>query len=346
MWLDSISRNLLDSGTIAKYIEELSVTGLTSNPSIFEKAIASGNDYNAAIQAEQGKGLSVEELFFQVALKDINEAADLFRPVYDATNGIDGYVSLEVSPTLANDAESTINEGKRLFALANRPNLYIKVPGTVEGNVAIEELIFAGVNINVTLLFSPQHYVASAEAYLRGLERRQKAGLTLNVSSVASLFISRWDVPTAPDLPEHLANKLGIAIGEQTYEKYCELLASDRWKKLTEAGAHPQRLLWASTGTKDASLPDTYYVTAFLASQTVNTLPEKTLLAINTLTERGSLMNQRATAANEIIQQINNAGINTTKLAEQLQTEGANAFVKSWKNLMNVIEEKAKGLEG
>ena len=269
IWLDSISREILRSGTFARYVEDLCVTGLTSNPTIFERAISAGNDYDEGIESHRGSGLSTEELFFELALEDITEAADLLRPVHEATGGVDGFASIEVSPTLANDAKQTISEAKSLFARAKRLNVLIKVPGTREGCVAIEELIFAGIPINVTLLFSRSHYSAAAEAYVRGIERRLEVGLDPNVPSVASLFISRWDAHTASVLAPDLANKAGIVVAQRTYRVYQELLESERWQRLENAGAHPQRLLWASTGTKDPALPDTYYITALAAKGTV-----------------------------------------------------------------------------
>ena len=279
LWLDNITRTLLDDGTLARYIAEDSVTGLTSNPSIFDAAIGDGDAYDAGIHAKTLAGLAGEELFTELALEDLRRAADLFQPIFKATQGVDGWVSMEVSPLLAADTAGSIAAAKQIHAQAQRDNLFVKIPGTPEGIPAIEEAIFAGIPINVTLLFSRDHYVAAAEAYLRGIERRLEAGLDLKVGSVASVFISRWDVASNGQLPTELHNRLGIAVGQQTYRAYRELLASARWKKLAAAGAQPQRLLLASTGTKDPSAPDTLYVSALAAPDTVDTMPEKTLHA-------------------------------------------------------------------
>ena len=344
IWLDSISREILRSGTFARYVEDLCVTGLTSNPTIFERAISAGNDYDEAIESHRGSGLSAEALFFELALEDITEAADLLRPVHEATGGVDGFASIEVSPTLANDAKQTISEAKSLFARAKRPNVLIKVPGTREGCVAIEELIFAGTPINVTLLFSRSHYSAAAEAYVRGVERRLEAGLDPNVPSVASLFISRWDAHTASILAPDLANKVGIVVAQRTYRVYQELLESERWQRLEKAGAHPQRLLWASTGTKDPALPDTYYITALAAQGTVNTMPEKTLLAFADHGEVGELMTADTAEADATVERVRKAGFDPDALASRLQTEGAALFVESWNDLLQCLEARRRAL--
>src|SRR5438876_8878661 len=280
LWLDNITRDLLESGTLARYIAEMSVTGLTSNPTIFDHAIKGSSDYDAAIRSKLRTGRSGEALFFELALEDITRAADLFRPIYGQTDGVDGWVSLEVSPLLAYDTASTLAAAKDLHARGARPNLFIKIPGTREGVPAIEESIFAGVPINVTLLFSREQYVAAAEAYIRGVERRVAAGLNPYVPSVASLFVSRWDVAVAGKVPAALHEQLGIAIAKRTYKAYRDLLASDRWLRLLNFGARSQRLLWASTGTKDPKAPDVLYVKALAAPHTVNTMPEKTLLGL------------------------------------------------------------------
>ncbi|MCB1486463.1 MAG: transaldolase [Bauldia sp.] len=344
IWLDNIRRELLDSGTLARYISDLSVTGLTSNPTIFQHAIAGSADYDQAIRSRIGRGLSTEELFFEIALEDITAAADLFRPIHDATGGIDGFVSLEVSPTLADDAEGTIAQAKRLHAQAARPNVFIKVPGTQAGLVAIEELTAAGISINVTLLFSREHYVDSAEAFMRGLERRAAAGQDLNVHSVASLFISRWDVAASKTLPEELHNKLGVAIGKQSFKAYCDLLESDRWKKLAAAGAAPQRLLFASTSAKDPRIPDTFYVTALAAGNTVNTMPEATLLAFGDHGKLDGALSPDGGDAEETIATIAKAGLDVGALAARLQIEGRDSFDGSFKQLLDSIEAKVSAL--
>ncbi|MEP5515676.1 MAG: transaldolase [Bauldia litoralis] len=344
IWLDNIRRELLDSGTLARYISDLSVTGLTSNPTIFQHAIAGSAAYDNAMRSRLGKGLSTEELFFEIALEDITAAADLFRPIHDATGGVDGFVSLEVSPTLADDTEGTIAQAKRLHAAAARPNVFIKVPGTKAGLVAIEELTAAGISINVTLLFSREHYLDSAEAFMRGLERRVAAGQDLNVHSVASLFISRWDVAASKTLPEDLHNKLGVAIGKRSFKAYCDLLESDRWKKLAAAGAFPQRLLFASTSAKDPRIPDTFYVTALAADNTVNTMPEATLLAFGDHGKLDGVLAADGGGAGETIAAITKAGLDVDALAAQLQIEGRDSFDDSFKQLLDSIEAKVSAL--
>ena len=341
LWVDNITRPMLNSGALARYIQDYSITGLTSNPSIFEHAIGKSDAYDEAIARGAGEGQSGEALFFDLAIADLRRAADLFRPVFDATGGTDGWVSLEVSPLLAHDAPGTIAAAAHLHQLADRPNLYIKIPGTPEGVVAIEESIFAGVPVNVTLLFSPAQYQASAEAYLRGIERRVAAGLDAKVSSVASLFVSRWDVAANKILPEALHNRLGIAIAAQTYRAYRALLASPRWHRMAAAGAHVQRLLWASTGTKDPAAPDTLYVEALAAPDTINTLPEKTLFA---LADRGTVQQSLQSDggdADSTVAACREAGVDIDALAEQLQREGAEAFSQSWSALLKNIEAKA-----
>jgi transaldolase len=338
LWLDNITRDLLDSGTLARFITEDSVTGLTSNPTIFDKAITGSTDYDDAMRAAAGQ--PAEEVFFDLAIDDLRRAADLFRPRFDETDGVDGWVSLEVSPRLASDTQSTIAEAKRLHARADRPNLYIKVPGTPEGIPAIEELIFSGVPVNVTLLFSPDHYVAAAGAYQRGLERRHEAGLDLRVSSVASLFVSRWDVAVSGKLPAELSDRLGIAIGKQAYRAYRDVLASSRWAALEDAGARPQRLLFASTGTKDPALPDTYYITALAAEQSIDTMPQNTLEAFVDHGEVKELLRADGGDADDTITKIAAAGIDIDALAAQLQEEGAASFVKSWNELLAQVESK------
>jgi transaldolase len=293
LWLDNIARDLLTSGTLKRYIDELSITGLTSNPTIFDHAIKNSASYDEAIRKRLKAGKSGEGLFFEIALEDITQAADLFRPIHERTSGVDGWISLEVSPVLAHDAKTTLAEAKDLHRRAARPNLFIKIPGTKEGLPAIEEAIFTGVPVNVTLLFSREHYLAAADAYLRGVERRIAAGLNPNVGSVASLFISRWDVAVAAKVPPALTDKLGVAIGKRTYKAYVDLLASSRWQRAFNAGARPQRLLFASTGTKDPKASDVLYVKGLAAPLTVNTMPENTLKAFAGHGELGSADRRR-----------------------------------------------------
>lgn len=344
LWLDNITRELLSSGTLARYIRELHVTGLTSNPSIFEQAIGNSMAYDAAIASLAGKGQSGDGLFFELALQDLRQAADLFRPIFDASSGEDGWVSLEVSPLLAHDAENTIREALDLHARADRPNLLIKIPGTPEGLVAIEAAIFAGVPVNVTLLFSCRQYEAAAEAYLRGIERRIQAGRDPQVGSVASLFISRWDVAVKDKLVPRLRNRLGIAVAMQTYQAYCALLETPRWRKLAQAGARAQRVLWASTGTKDPQASDTLYVEALAAPNTIDTIPEKTLLAFAGHGRLGRSLPWDGGDAPAVLADFAREGIDPEVLAERLQREGTEAFVESWRRLLNAIGSKATQL--
>ena len=346
LWLDNITRQLLDDGTLAGYIDELSITGLTSNPTIFEHAIGKGDAYDEQIATLGREGRSGEDLFFELALRDLTRAADLFRPIHDATGGTDGWASLEVSPLLVDDAAKTIAAAARLHAAAARPNLYIKIPGTKAGVEAIEASVFAGVPINVTLLFSREQYVDSAQAYLRGIERRIAAGLDPIVESVASLFVSRWDVAVNDRVPAGQRNRLGIAIARRTYKAYRELLASSRWQKLAAAGAHPQRLLWASTGTKDPDAPDTLYIEALAAPDTVDTIPDKTLQAFAEHGKVGAPMALDGGDAETVIAEFRALGIDDAALAERLQKEGAGAFAKSWKGLLGGIAEKTSQLSG
>jgi transaldolase len=345
LWLDNITRDLLNSGTLKRYIDELSVTGLTSNPTIFDHAIKNSTAYDAAIREGLGKGKSGEALFFDLALEDITRAADLFRPIHDRTDGVDGWVSLEVSPLLAYDTGSTLAAAKELHARAGRPNLFIKIPGTKEGLPAIEESIFAGVPINVTLLFSREQYVAAAEAFLRGIERRIEAGLNPVVGSVASVFISRWDVAVMGKAPEPLREQLGIAIAKRTYKAYRALLSSSRWQRVFNAGARPQRLLWASTGTKDPKASDVLYIKALAAPFTVNTMPEGTLKALADHGELGTILPADGGDCEQVLGQFAKAGIDVDALAAQLQDEGAKSFVKSWNDLMAVITSKSAVLK-
>ena len=341
LWLDNITRQLLVSGTLAHYISELSVTGLTSNPTLFEHAIGSSASYDEAIQKAVGQGLSGEDLFFELALQDLTQAADLFRPIFDSTNGADGWVSLEVSPLLANDTINTIRAAVQLHARAARPNLFIKIPGTPAGIPAIEQSIFDGVPINVTLLFSREHYVAAAEAYLRGIERRLAAGLDPKVESVASLFVSRWDVAVKDEISPQFQNRLGIAIAMRTYKGYRDLLASERWRKLAASGARPQRLLWASTGTKDPAANQTLYVEALAAADTITTIPEKTLLGFSDHGHVGTSLPADGGNAESLLEEFRREGIDVEAVAARLQREGVEAFAASWSGLMSRIREKS-----
>ncbi|HXX85093.1 MAG TPA: transaldolase [Casimicrobiaceae bacterium] len=344
LWLDNITRDLLNTGTLKRYIDELSVTGLTSNPTIFDHAIKNSASYDGAIRERMKAGKSGESLFFEIALQDITQAADLFRPIHERTSGVDGWVSLEVSPVLAHDTKTTLDEAKDLHRRAARPNLFIKIPGTKEGLPAIEEAIYAGVPINVTLLFSREHYLAAAEAYLRGVERRIAAGLNPNVGSVASLFISRWDVAVAGKVPASLADTIGIAIGKRTYKAYVELTATPRWQRAFNAGARPQRLLFASTGTKDPKASDILYVTGLTAPLTVNTMPEVTLRQFADHGEIGAPIGADGGDCEAVIARHEQAGIDVDALAVQLQDEGAKSFVKSWNELMAVIASKSAAI--
>jgi transaldolase len=344
IWLDNITRDLLTSGTLQRYINEFSVTGLTSNPTIFEHAIKNSKSYDEDIIKKLKEGKSDEALFFELALDDLTKAADLFRPIHENANGVDGWVSLEVSPLLAHDTGKTLAGAVELHARAARPNLFIKIPGTREGLPAIEEAIFKGVPINVTLLFSCEHYLAAAEAFLRGIERRMDAGLNPNVDSVASLFISRWDAAITTRVPEAMRNKLGIAIAMRTYKAARGLLASPRWQRIYNAGARPQRLLWASTGTKDPAASDVLYIKALAAPFTVNTMPEATLKALAEHGELGTILPADGGDCEEVLTEFAKAGINVDSLAADLQDQGAKSFVKSWTDLMAVIASKSSAL--
>jgi transaldolase len=344
LWLDNITRDLLTTGTLTRYIDELWVTGLTSNPTIFDRAIKNSTAYDAPIREKLTDGKSSEALFFELALDDITRVADLFRPIYDRTNGVDGWVSLEVSPLLAHDTASTVAAARDLFARAARPNLLIKIPGTKEGLPAIEEAIFSGIPINVTLLFSREQYIAAAEAFLRGIERRIDAGLNPNVGSVASVFVSRWDTAVANKVPESLRDQLGIAIAKRTYAAYRSLLSSPRWQRIYNLGARPQRLLWASTGTKDPKASDTLYIKALAAPFTINTMPEGTLKALAEHGALGDLLPADGGDCEKVLASFTKAGIDIDALAVQLQDEGARSFVKSWDELMKVIETKSEAL--
>ncbi len=341
VWLDNITRDLLTSGTLRRYIDDLSLTGLTSNPTIFDQAIKNSSHYDSTIRSKLNEGKSGEKLFFELAIEDLAQAADLFRPIWDRTNGVDGWVSLEVSPLLAYDTASTTAAAKELHARAKRPNLFIKIPGTREGLPAIEESIFAGVPVNVTLLFSREHYVAAAEAYLRGIERRIAAGLNPDIGSVASLFVSRWDSAVANNVPTPLRNRLGIAIAKRTYQAACELLGSARWRRIYNEGARPQRLLWASTGAKDPAASDVLYIKALAAPLTVNTMPEGTVKAFADHGEVGEMLPADGGDCEEVLSQFAKAGVDVDAPAATLQDEAAKSFVKSWNELMGVISAKS-----
>jgi transaldolase len=345
IWLDNITRALLTSGSLKRYIDELSITGLTSNPTIFDHAITHGQDYDAEIREKAAGGMLGEKLFYELALTDLRQAADLFRPIHDRTNRVDGWVSLEISPTLAHDAGGTVKIVKELSTRGARPNLFIKIPGTDEGVSAIEESIFAGVPVNVTLLFSREQYLAAAEAYMRGIERRVAAGLNPYVPSAASLFVSRWDVAVASQIPPALHDRLGIAMAKRTYKAYRDLLATDRWLRLLNFGARSQRLLWASTGTKDPKASDVLYVKSLAAPHTINTMPEVTLQALADHGEIGAMLPHDGGDAETVLAEFTRAGIDLEALAEQLQREGASAFEKSWDDLLSAIADKSLALK-
>ena len=345
IWLDNITRDLLDSGVLQSYITDLSVTGLTSNPSIFDHAIKNSSAYDASIRDKLSKGKSREALFFDLAIEDISRAATLFRPTFDRTDGVDGWVSLEVSPLLAHDSSSTLEAAKRLQKQAGIENLFIKIPGTREGLLAIEEAIYAGVPVNVTLLFSSEQHLAAAEAYLRGIERRIEAGLNPRVGSVASIFVSRWDVAVAKQVPDALSDQLGIAVAKRAYRAYRALLNSPRWQRAFNFGARPQRLLWASTGTKDPKASDVLYVKALAAPFTVNTMPDATLKALADHGEVATILPADGGDCETVLARFASAGINADALATQLQEEGASGFVKSWNDLLSVIDSKSVALK-
>ena len=345
LWLDNITRNMLSTGTLRRYVNELSVTGLTSNPTIFDQAIKNSSDYDAAIWKKLKEGRSGEDLFLELAIEDISAAADIFAPIHDQTLGVDGWVSLEVSPLLAYDTKATIAMAKDLHARAGRPNVLIKIPGTKEGLPAIEEAIFTGIPVNVTLLFSREQYLAAAEAYMRGIERRIEAGLNPCINSVASIFISRWDAAMRGKVPEALRDQLGVAIAKRTYKAYCALLTSSRWMRAYNAGARPQRLLWASTGTKDPKASDILYIKALAAPFTVNTMPEGTLKAFAEHGEAAAIMPTDGGDGEDVLARFAQAGVDIDELAATLQDEGAKSFVKSWNELIGVIASKSTMLE-
>jgi transaldolase len=345
LWLDNITRQILDNGTLKRYVDELSVTGLTSNPTIFDHAMRKGDAYDDDMARLMSSGMTTEDAFFEMAIDDLRRAADLFAPVHQQTATVDGWVSLEVSPLLAYDAKTTVEVAKKLYKQAARPNFLIKIPGTPEGRFAIEEAIFAGVSVNVTLLFDRNHYIGAADAYMRGLERRVEAGLSPDVRSVASLFISRWDKSTMDKVPSELRNKLGPAIGWQAYKAYRDVLESERWQRLEGWGARPQRLLFASTGTKDPKASDVLYISQFAAPNTIDTMPEETLLAFADHGQLEKAVPRNGGDCEQTLMAITRAGIDITKLAADLQSEGAKAFVDSWKDLLESIESKSKALK-
>ncbi|MFM8578807.1 MAG: transaldolase [Planctomycetaceae bacterium] len=344
LWLDNITRRMLDDGTLEKYIRELHVSGLTSNPTIYNAAVGKTSFYDEAIRGKVARGLPAEEIFFELAIEDLARAADLLRPVHEATGGVDGWVSLEVSPRLAYDAASTLGQAESLHRRAGRANLYIKIPGTAEGLPSIEEAVYRGVPVNVTLLFTLEQYLAASEAYLRGIERRIEEGLSPRVSSVASLFISRWDVATAATLPTHLVNRLGIAVGGQCYRAYRDMLSSDRFERACGLGAMPQRLLFASTGVKDSRVQDTLYASALVAPNTVNTLPESTLLAFADHGVVSRTLSAGGGDADRVLHAVERAGIDVAALGSKLQSDGAAAFVKSWDELLAAVDAKCRAV--
>jgi transaldolase len=345
LWLDNITRDLLDSGTLKRYIDEFSVTGLTSNPTIFEHAISGSASYDAEISRLRSGGLSGEELFFELALEDLIRAADLFASIHDRTAGNDGYVSLELSPLLAYDADGSLTAATRLHKKANRSNLFIKIPGTREGNQAIEAAIAAGISINVTLLFSRQQYLESADAYMRGLERRIDAGFSPDIRSVASVFVSRWDGATIDKVPERLRDRLGIAIGKQIYRAYRDTLDSDRWQRLANCGARPQKLLFASTGTKDPKASDVLYISGLAAPNTINTMPEKTLLAFADHGQLTGTLPRDGGDCKAVLEDFRKTGLDLEQLAAELQANGAKSFDESWRSLLSAIESKGSRLK-
>ena len=345
LWLDNITRGLVKSGGLKRYAEEFSITGLTSNPSIFDLAIRNSADYDADIRQKMAAGKEPEPLFFELAIDDLSRAAELFRPVHERTNGVDGWVSLELSPKIAFDTQASIAAARELHSRGLPPNLFLKIPGTPAGIPAIEESIFAGIPINVTLLFSREQYIAAAEAYIRGIERRVAAGLNPRVGSVASVFVSRWDVAVAKKVPPALHDRLGIAIARRIYRSYRELLSSPRWLRLLNFGARSQRLLWASTGTKDPKAPDVLYVKSLAAPHTINTMPEKTLNALADHGEIGRMLAPDGGDAEMELDEFKRAGVDLDALADQLQREGAESFVKSWEDLLKCIAEKSAALK-
>ncbi|MBS0224210.1 MAG: transaldolase [Proteobacteria bacterium] len=341
LWVDNITRDMLNDGTLRDYIDNLSVTGLTSNPTIFDQAIRKSAMYDDDIARKMPKVESTEELFFELALDDLRWAADHFQSIFERTDGVDGWVSLEVSPLLVHDTDSTLSAACDLHRRAGKRNLFIKIPGTQEGLPAIEAATFAGVPVNVTLLFSREQYVAAAEAYLRGIERRIQAGLNPAVASVASIFVSRWDAIVAGKVPVELKNRLGIAMAQRTYKAYRDFLDSTPFQRAANNGARAQRLLWASTGTKDPEASDILYVKALASPFTVDTMPEATLKAFADHGEVDGLLAADGGDCEATLDGFADAGIDTDLLAARLQDEGAASFVKSWNELMDCIKSKS-----
>ncbi len=346
LWLDSINRKMLRDGTLSRYIHDLALTGLTSNPTILGHAMAASSDYDDSLRAHLAAGTrEPEELVFSVAMEDITAAADLFRPVWERTDGVDGYVSIEVPPGLAYDTDRSIEVARRLHQQAGRPNVLVKIPGTPQGLLAMEQLVAEGIGINVTLLFSDAHYQQTAQAYIRALERRAEAGQGLDVPSVASLFVSRWDTAADQLLPPGLHGRLGLAVTQQVYASYRALLSEQRWTTLAAAGARPQRVLWASTSTKDPDLPDTYYLEKLAAPDTINTMPEKTLLAYVDHGGPVELMHPADAATDRDLAEVASHGIDIDALGQSLQRQGAHAFEADWATLVEAISGKVDSLD-
>ena len=345
LWLDSINRAMLRSGALARYVSELAVTGLTSNPTILGHAMAASTDYDASLRTWLQHGVNEpQDLVYRLALEDLAAAASLFYPAWDATQGGDGYVSIEVPPDLAYETPRTVALAKWLQDEAGFENLLVKIPGTPQGLAAMEEAVVAEIGINVTLLFSDAQYLQTAEAYVRALERRLEAGLSLAVPSVASVFVSRWDKAADPLLSPEMHGRLGLAEAKKVYASYRQLLSSERWHALAQAGARPQRVLWASTSAKDPALADTYYVEALAAPDTIDTMPEKTLLAFAEHGVVGDLLEADYARAEEVVAAVAGQDVDVDALAESLQRQGARAFGADWASLLDAIATKSKRL--
>jgi transaldolase len=345
LWLDSINRAMLGSGDLARYVDQLAVTGLTSNPTILGHAMAASHDYEGSLRALLAQGVSgPQDLVYAAAFEDLGQAANLFRPAWQASGGEDGYVSVEVPPDLAYDAPATVALARHLHAMAGFPNLLVKVPGTPQGLTVLEELVDAGIGVNVTLLFSDTHYLRTAEAYMRALERRLARGEDLAVPSVASVFVSRWDKAADSLLPKPLHGRLGVAMAQKVYSSYQSLLASDRWRDLEAGGARPQRVLWASTSAKDPALPDTYYVEKLASPGTINTMPEKTLIAFADHGTVGEMLRDDYASGEETVAEVAAKGVDVDALGESLQRQGARAFSADWSALLDAIAAKASSI--